>query len=321
MRTNQPTDPAVAAGTQDKKPPFEPSAAAPGGDGRSAFNLKTGKRRKPVLVGGVVIIVLVIVLAVVGAFWIVDTINYVGTDDASIDGQQAKISAKMIGRIKSFAVGEGDQVKDGQPLVYLEDAELRAQVALAKAQLGSARVNRDAAEADFKRSQTLVATGAITRQQFDRATQTHDAAVAQYNIAEAQLNGVLTQLANTTISSPIPGFVTKPAFSVGDVVQPSQVIFSVNNLNKVWVTANFEETKIGRIVPEAEVEITVDKYPGLAFRGRVTSIGAGVLPAPFQIGEFTKTTRRIPIRIEFTSLPAGVVLQPGLSVEVKVRTK
>jgi membrane fusion protein (multidrug efflux system) len=87
------------------------------------------------------------------------------------------------------------------------------------------------------------------------------------------------------------------------------------------VTANLEETKVGRIDPGSAVEVTVDKYPGLTLQGKVTSISSGVLPAPFQIGEFTKTTRRVPIRIDFTSVPEGVVLQPGLSVEVKVRAK
>jgi multidrug resistance efflux pump len=38
-------------------------------------------------------------------------------------------------------------------------------------------------------------------------------------------------------------------------------------------------------------------------------------------GEFTKTTQRIPIRIDFTDLPEGAKLLPGMSVEVKVRSK
>ncbi|MBN2352245.1 MAG: hypothetical protein JXD23_06700 [Spirochaetales bacterium] len=74
-----------------------------------------------------------------------------------------------------------------------------------------------------------------------------DAAAAQYNRAQAQLNLIETQLANTVIISPIDGTATRPAFSVRDVVQPSQTILAVNNLDKVRVTANFEETKVGRI--------------------------------------------------------------------------
>jgi membrane fusion protein, multidrug efflux system len=295
--------------------------AAAGRDGKAGPLAKAGKRKTPMLVGGVVIAVLVVVLIVVAIFWIVDSTTYVSTDDAAVDGQKVNISAKMLGRIKSFEVNEGADVTEGQKLVLLEDAELRAQVALARAQLGSARVNRDATAADFKRNQSLLANGAITQQAYDRVSQTFETAAAQYDIAQAQLSSVETQLLNTRIISPVPGAVTKPAFSVGDVVQPGQVIFTVNNPKIVWVTANFEETKIGRIAAGAEVEITVDAYSGFGFKGKVTSTGAGVLPPPFQIGEFTKTTRRIPIRIEFSNLPEGIRLMPGMSVEVKVRSK
>jgi membrane fusion protein (multidrug efflux system) len=321
MQKKQASDTTIDAGTTGKKPPFSSSSADKGGDGKSPFNLKTGKRRKPILIGLVVIMVLALVLIVLGVFWIIDSVTYVSTDDASIEAEKATISSKMPGRIKDITVREGQAVQATEKLVFLEDAEVNAQLMVATAQLKSAQVNLDVNEADFTRNKGLFSSGAITQQQYDRALAAYNTALAQYQYAEAQVNSVTTQVANTIITSPIDGKATKPAFQIGDIVQPSQTILTVNNLKNVWVTANFEETKIGRIAVGAEVDITIDKYPGMTFKGTVTSISSGVLPPPFQIGEFTKTTRRIPIRIDFTKMPAGIELQAGLSVEVKARAK
>ena len=123
---------------------------------------------------------------------------------------------------------------------------------------------------------------------------------------------------NTRINSPIAGVVAKKSMMQGDVVQPGQTIYTINDLDRVWVTANFEETKIGRIELGAPVEVDVDAFKGRTFTGKVELIGAGIVAPPFSIGDFTKTTQRVPVRI---SIDNGQSFIPGLSVEVKVRTK
>ena len=112
----------------------------------------------------------------------------------------------------------------------------------------------------------------------------------------------------------------KVTLNPGDLVQPGQTILSVNNLQSVWVIANFEETKIGRIRKGAPVLVTVDAYPGRPFDGIVDMIRAGIVPSAFQIGDFTKSTQRVPVRITLQSIGEGDILLPGMSVEVKVRT-
>jgi multidrug resistance efflux pump len=46
-----------------------------------------------------------------------------------------------------------------------------------------------------------------------------------------------------------------------------------------------------------------------------------LLAPSFSIGEFTKTTQRVPVKIEFAGIPDGMVLLPGMSVEVKIETQ
>jgi membrane fusion protein, multidrug efflux system len=290
-------------------------------------------RKGPMIFGSVILIVLAGVGIALGVLWLTDAINYVGTDDAAIDGDHVNVSAKTLGRIAKLLVAEGDKVAQGQVLVLLDEMDLRAQEAQASASLVYAKrsvelskINLDRARSDADRARTLLGSGATTKEQSDHATNALDAASAQYAIALAQVDtsaaqlAVLeTQLLNTKIGSPIAGVVAKKSMMQGDVVQPGQTIYSINDLDQVWVTANFEETKIGRIALGARVQVAVDAYPGRKFEGKVALIGAGIVPPSFSIGDFTKTTQRVPVRITLET--AGTGLLPGMSVEVKVSSR
>lgn len=292
-------------------------------------------RRAPLLTGGIILGVLLLAGLAFGTYWFTDQLHFVGTDDAAVDGDHVNVSAKMLGRIKDILVAEGDSVQAGQALVMLDDADLRAQEAQAAASLNYARqnqvlanVNLEKTRDDYQRARALFDSGAATKEQYAHAVKALDTADAQYAIAQAQVEtakaqlGVLeTQLLNTRITAPISGVIAKKSLMAGDVVQPAQTIFTINDLARVWVTANFEETKIRRIKVGAEVRISIDAYPKVPFRGNVERIGAGILPPPFSIGEFTKTTQRIPVRIALAAFPRSFLLLPGMSAEVKVNAK
>ncbi|HEX3044745.1 MAG TPA: efflux RND transporter periplasmic adaptor subunit, partial [Bacillota bacterium] len=221
----------------------------------------------------------------------------------------------------------------GQLLVQLEDSDLRAQEAQANASLNYAKknlvlakVNLDRAQDDLVRLKTLLANGNTTQEQYDHAAKAVETANAQYSIAQAQIDtanaqlGVIqTQLQNTRIVSPISGVVAKRNIKAGEVVQPGQAIFTINDPDHFWITANFEETKIRLIHTGQTVAITVDAYPDRKFTGRVDQISAAIVPPPFSIGETTKTTQKIPVKILFDKIPDGVSLLTGMSVEVKIK--
>jgi membrane fusion protein (multidrug efflux system) len=140
-----------------------------------------------------------------------------------------------------------------------------------------------------------------------------------------------TQLANTRIASPLNGVVARRWVLPGDVVQAGQPIFAIYDLADLWVTANFEETKIGRLRQGDHVEISVDAYPGHNFQGTLLWIGAAaasqfsLIPPDNASGNFTKVTQRVPVRIAIDRQQPGagdpVTLVPGLSVEVSIRER
>jgi membrane fusion protein (multidrug efflux system) len=105
------------------------------------------------------------------------------------------------------------------------------------------------------------------------------------------------------------------------VVQTGQAIYIITDLSHVWVTANFEETKIRLIHPNIEADITIDAYPNRVFPGKVIQVGTDIVPPPLSIGDSTKTTQKIPVKIKFDDPSVNRILTPGMSVEVKIRVK
>ncbi len=292
----------------------------------------------------IVIPVLILILLGVAGWWYWYFVlrDYNSTDDAYIDANRVSISSKMMGRIISLGVDEGDSVKAGQIIVRLDDAELRAQEEQAKASLVSAeqsvtlaKVNLAKATDDLHRAETQIKSKVITQEEYDHTLKAHEMAQAQYTIAvaqvgsaKAQLGVVQTNLLNTSIVSPMDGIISKRWVLTGDVVQPAQPIYTIYDLKNVWVTANFEETKLSSIRLNDDAEISVDTYSGRTFRGKVFQLGSNtasefsLIPPNNASGNFTKITQRVPIKISIANPdPSRIALLPGMSVEVRVKIK
>jgi|YelNatPaOPRAMG01_1025707.scaffolds.fasta_scaffold10977_7 membrane fusion protein (multidrug efflux system) len=288
--------------------------------------------------------VLLIVAVIAGTwYWYKNLRLFVSTDDAYIDADKISISAKVLGRISQLKADEGNQVKAGDLLVVLDDTELKAQLEQAKANLALAesslvlsRVNVEKATDDFNRADFQFKHNTITREQFDHAAKALEAAKAEYVIAQSRIKLASTQIAlieaqllNMTVYSPVDGIIAKRWVLPGEVVQPGQPIFTIYKNDNIWVTANLEETKIGRIGLNSPAEIHVDAYPHHLFHGKIFLIGDytaaqfSLIPPNNASGNFTKVTQRVPIKISIDDLtPENRVrfpLSPGMSVEIKIR--
>lgn len=222
----------------------------------------------------------------------------------------------------------------------------------ARAAVEQARANMDNMAKNFVRMEKLYRDNAISTSQLDSADaayvtakeayngaveklnlimagsreETIRAAAAQVKQAEAALEATLATLDNTAIVAPAAGSVALKTVNPGEVVAAGQQLFTIADLQDVWVSARIEETKIGKIKVGQQVEYTVDGYPGRSFTGTVFEIGAAansvfaLIPTENSSGNFTKVTQRIPVKI---SLPAdsGFVFRPGMSVIIKIHAE
>ena len=294
----------------------------------------------------IIIPAIILIGAIAGFwFWYQGQLGHVSTDDAFVDADKATISAKILGRIDSLTVDEGDTVKSGDLIAQLSSSDILAQIKEAEAQLNLAKdnvklaeVKLDKATDDFNRAELQYKNNVIPKEQYDHAQKEVQAEQVQLNIsqsrvstAQARINVLNTNLENTKIISPLDGIVAKRWVLQGDVVQPGQPIFSVYKTSNLWVTANFEETKISSIGLGDSVNISVDAFPDNKFKGTVIQIGTNtasqfsLIPPNNASGNFTKVTQRVPVKISIEQVQTQgdrkITLLPGLSVEVDIKER
>ena len=285
---------------------------------------------------------LALVAVVAGAWvWYMQRNASIATDDAYVEAFRSTISAKVPGRIVMLKGDEGDTVAKGDTLVRLDDSDLRAQLQKAEASLRFltrgieiSSVNKAKALDDYARIDKQFRAQVVSQEQYNHAESARKLAEAQLDrdqaqiaTAQADLAIVKTQLANMVIIAPFSGIIAKRWALAYDVVQPGQAIFSMFDNKHVWITANYEETKLRNIQPGLRVRISLDAYPGVEIAGKVESIGRStasqfsLIPASNASGNFTKITQRVPVKISILTTPTTVSVLPGLSAFVRIYSK
>jgi membrane fusion protein (multidrug efflux system) len=159
-------------------PPEKPERPAEGqeqaGPDAGAGPKKSPLRRKRVLFGG---LVLLIVVVIVGFLWWLHARNYQVTDDAYIDGDIVYVAPQIAGRVVKVWITDNQLVGPGQPLVDIDPAFPAAQLEQAKAQAAQAEAAIDQADAQIR-----VNTAALKQAQANVTSNAANATVAARNL-------------------------------------------------------------------------------------------------------------------------------------------
>ncbi|MEA2756052.1 MAG: rane fusion protein multidrug efflux system, partial [Aliidongia sp.] len=162
---------------------------------------------------------------------------------------------------------------------------------------------------------------AVIRSQEDKAAAA--VAAARARLAQAELD-----LGHTAVTAPVDGVVGDETARVGEFVQPGTRLMTIVPVQNLYLTANFKETQLRRIVPGERVLIALDSFPDTEIAGTVASISPGsgsqfsLLPPENATGNFTKIVQRVPVRILLDpDNPLAGRLRPGLSVTATVDTR
>lgn len=131
-------------------------------------------------------------------------------------------------------------------------------------------------------------------------------------------------LEQTLLRSPMDGVVIKKQGVVGEFLSTGQTFAMVVNPQKLYVVANVEETKLGRVRVGQPVDVKLDQYGGKTFRGKVSLIGQASNSTfaliPTSGGStFTKVVQKVPVRIALDYGEARVL--PGTNAVVKIHVR
>jgi len=228
-----------------------------------------------------------------------------------------------------------------------------AMISQRQAAVTAAEASAERARLDFQRNQTLAKDGWISAQALEqsRAAQAESAAAvaqakaaleaerraasslgsnraqmeAQAAAAQAYADKARLDTDRTVIRAPVAGVVGARSVRVGQYVRPGGSMMAVVPLDETYILANFKETQVARLRIGQPVEIKADAFGKRTIKGKVESFSPAtgsefaLIPVENAVGNFTKITQRLPVRIAIdrASLPGGA-LRPGLSVKVEV---
>ncbi len=218
---------------------------------------------------------------------IVDTITATGTINAVTT---VSVGSQISGTIQKLFVDFNSRVRKGEVIAQIDPRLLEAAVIQAqgnldnmRAALMKAKVAVTDAERTYRRNRELLPNGFVAQADVDAAQTAYEQAVAQEKSAEAAVasaEGALktarTNLDYTTIRSPVDGIVISRNVDVGQTVAASfqtPTLFSIaQDLTKMQIDTNVDESDIGRAAEGQEVDFTVDAWPEKTFKGRVSQV-------------------------------------------------
>ena len=254
-----------------------------------------------------------------------ETVSATGTVNAVTT---VLVGTQVSGRIKQIFVDFNSPVKKGQIIAQIDPDLFDAQVAQSKANLLSARANKEKAVAaltdakrTLNRNSELFSKNLISKSELDTAETNYETANAQITVAESQiaqsdaaLKLAETNLTYTSIISPVDGIIVSRNVDVGQTVAASfqtPTLFTIaRDLTKMQIDTNVDEADIGKIKVEQNVEFTVDTYPDTTFRGKVLQ----VRNAPITVQNVV--TYDVVIKVDNPDLK----LRPGMTANVAVIT-
>lgn len=137
------------------------------------------------------------------------------------------IRARTEGKIVQRHFQDGQYVNQGDLLFTLDDAQPKAALALAQAELKSAQASLRQAQQLLSRYQQLINNHAIGRNDLDTAQMQRDVAAAAVEQVRARIAAQQITLGYTRITSPVSGRVGHSPFHVGSLVNPPAACWSM----------------------------------------------------------------------------------------------
>jgi HlyD family secretion protein len=253
----------------------------------------------------------------------------VASGNGRIEATEYDIATKLAGRVLSVAAQEGDMVEAGQVLATMDTDDLQAQLREAQAGLREARQSREYAlaiveqreseltfaQAELRRSTQLVEQGHVSQELVDQqrtALRSAQAALKAAGIqvvqaeagieaAEARIDRLQSDIADSQLKTPIRGRVLYRLAEPGEVLAAGGKVMSVLDLTDVYMTIFLPTSEAGKVTLGSEARIVLDAIPQYTIPAKVSFVAARAQFTPKAVetrAERDKLMFRIKVKID-----------------------
>lgn len=178
------------------------------------------------------------------------------------DAKEIDINSKVAGRVVQLRVKEGDTVKQGDIIAYIDQRDLLAQKAQAEANIkalqaqvrqsgvvtdlqdNTSKSQVDTASAGLDSAQSSVSSAQAGLLQTDANLAATDAAQKKLEAAQAQLQQIEVSLDETEIKAPFDGIITAKYIEEGSMISLGTPLVALQDPNDNWVDFKIPETKL-----------------------------------------------------------------------------
>jgi cobalt-zinc-cadmium efflux system membrane fusion protein len=241
-----------------------------------------------------------------------DTILTSGT--VTLDDQRTgHVFSPVTGRVVKIQAALGQRVKKGDPLATIESPDIGSAVS----DTHKAEADLVAAEHDLKRKKDLFEQKAAAAADVEASEDTYRTAKAE--LERSRQKQFLLRVGNVdavtqtyTLTAPIDGEILLRNINPGIEVQgkytggATQELFTIGELDKIWVLGDVYEADLGRIHVGAAATVTTVAYPDKALEGKVDWVSGSLDP----------NTRTVKVRCTFDNPER--LLRPLMYATVRV---
>jgi len=235
------------------------------------------------------------------------------------------VAPKIAGRLEKLLVNIGDRVKRGELIAVLDAEEYaqqveqaRAEMEVAKANVGENRSALDVAQREFERAQALRQKKIASESELDAAEAQYKAQDAKYKVAlaqvaqkEAALKAAQVRLSYTQIRASWEDgsesrIVGERFVDEGAMLKANDAIVSVLEIHSLRAVIHVIERDYSKVQVGQEAVVSTDAFPGTTFTGKVVRV------APL----LKETSRQARVEIEVPN--RDQLLKPGMFIRAQI---
>lgn len=140
--------------------------------------------------------------------------------------ETVEVRSRISGHLVERLFAEGAHINEGDVIYRLDDRDLKAGLATAKANTAKAESTWKNDEITKDRYVPLAETGAVSKQERDRAVTKAEESLALYNAAKAEEDKATVNLGYATITAPITGYIARSNVEVGSYITEGSVLLT-----------------------------------------------------------------------------------------------
>ncbi len=222
--------------------------------------------------------------------------------DARTQHEQARLDwerAQTLYKNDDISTAQRDQAQSrfNSTAAILKQAQER----LAIVREGPRKEEIAGARAQLARAKAALQLSEANRLEIQRRQQELGARRSEVERQRQQLGVTESQIADTSVVSPVDGVVLVKSAELGEVLAAGTTVVTIGDLDHPWVRGYVREADLGRVKLGQKVKITTDSYPGKVYDGRITFIASQAEFTPKQIQtqeERVKLMYRVKIEVD-----------------------